>query len=56
MTSDEIRQKAARHLFRMLKSGTVKIRIGGTYPLRDAPRAQDDMERRRTTGSLVLLP
>jgi NADPH2:quinone reductase len=51
-----LRQKAARHMFRMLKNGAVKIRIGGTYPLRDAPRAQDDMERRRTTGSLVLLP
>ncbi len=56
MTSDELRQKSARHLFRMLKSGAVKIRIGATYPLRDAPRAQDDMENRRTTGSLVLVP
>ncbi len=56
MTSDEIRQRAARHLFRMLKSGAVKIRIGATYKLRDAPKAQDDMENRRTTGSLVLVP
>jgi NADPH:quinone reductase len=56
MTSDELRQRSARHLFRMIKSGAVKIRIGGTYKLRDAPQAQDDMENRRTTGSLVLVP
>jgi NADPH:quinone reductase len=56
MTSDELRQQSARHMFRMLRSGAVKIRVGGTYRLRDAPKAQDDMENRRTTGSLVLVP
>jgi NADPH2:quinone reductase len=56
MTSDEIRQKSARHLFRMLKSGAVKVRIGQTYALRDAPKAQADMAARKTTGSTVMLP
>ena len=56
VTTDEERQAAARHLFRMLKSGAVKARIGQTYPLRDAPRAQADMAARKTTGSTVLLP
>jgi NADPH2:quinone reductase len=56
MTSDEERQKAARHLFRMMKSGAVKIRINQTYKLREAPQAQADMQARKTTGSTVLLP
>jgi NADPH2:quinone reductase len=56
MTDDEIRQKSARHLFRMLKSGAVKVRVGQTYPLRDAAKAQADMAARRTTASTVLLP
>jgi NADPH2:quinone reductase len=56
MTSDEIRQKSAQHLFRMLKSGAVKVRIGQTYRLRDAPQAQADMAARRTTASTVLIP
>jgi NADPH2:quinone reductase len=56
MTSDEERQKAARHLFRMMKSGAIKVRINQTYSLRDAPKAQADMAARRTTGSTILLP
>ena len=56
MTNNEERQTAARHLFRMLKSGAVKIRVGQTYRLRDAPQAQADMAARRTTASTVLLP
>jgi NADPH2:quinone reductase len=34
--------------------GSLAVRIGGTYPLEDARRAQDDLERRRTTGKLLL--
>jgi NADPH2:quinone reductase len=56
MTSDEERQRAARQLFRMMKSGAIKIRISQTYKLRDAPQAQADMQARKTTGSTVLLP
>jgi NADPH2:quinone reductase len=56
MTSDEERQKAARHLFRMMKSGAIKVRINQTYGLRDAPKAQADMAARKTTGSTILLP
>jgi NADPH2:quinone reductase len=32
------------------------VRIGGTYPLSDAARAQEDLAGRRTTGKLLLLP
>jgi NADPH2:quinone reductase len=36
--------------------GTLNIRIGATYPLADAERAHRDLEGRKTTGSIVLLP
>ncbi|HVU02092.1 MAG TPA: zinc-binding dehydrogenase, partial [Polyangiaceae bacterium] len=47
---------ASERLFSAVKTGTVKIRIGGRYPLAEAARAHRDLEARRTTGSLVLLP
>jgi NADPH2:quinone reductase len=34
--------------------GSLAVRIGGTYPLEDARRAQEDMESRSTTGKLLL--
>jgi NADPH2:quinone reductase len=49
-------QKAARDLFRVVKSGKVKIAINQTYPLSEAATAQQDQEARRTTGSTILLP
>jgi len=47
---------AARDLFSMIKSKKVKISVNQTYPLRDAARAQADLESRKTTGSTVLIP
>jgi NADPH:quinone reductase len=46
----------ANDLFAMVYSGKVKIEISHTYPLRDAPQAHADLEARRTTGSIVLIP
>ncbi|GAA4917581.1 quinone oxidoreductase [Nesterenkonia rhizosphaerae] len=43
-------------LFAHLSSGDLKLNIGGTYPLAEAGRAQDDLENRRTTGKLILVP
>ncbi|WP_028476744.1 quinone oxidoreductase [Nocardia sp. CNY236] len=36
--------------------GTLDIRIGATYSLADAEHAHRDLEARKTTGSIVLLP
>jgi NADPH2:quinone reductase len=47
---------AVRELFGVVKSGKVKIRIGQTYPLKEAGQAHRDLEARRTTGSTVLVP
>ncbi|MDP6175370.1 MAG: quinone oxidoreductase [Rhodospirillales bacterium] len=55
-TSPEIRQKTARHLLRMMKSGAVKIKIGQTYPLSQARKVHRDLAARKTTGSTVMIP
>ncbi|HZO23038.1 MAG TPA: quinone oxidoreductase [Steroidobacteraceae bacterium] len=49
-------QAAAKELFAAVKSRAVRVRVGQTYPLAEAARAQTDLEARRTTGSTVLLP
>ncbi|HEY3785674.1 MAG TPA: quinone oxidoreductase [Steroidobacteraceae bacterium] len=49
-------EAAARELFAAVKSKAVRVRVGQTYPLSQAARAQSDLEARRTTGSTVLLP
>lgn len=46
----------ARDLFRVVRSGKVKIEINQRYALKDAVRCHEDLEGRKTTGSCVLLP
>ena len=36
--------------------GRLHVHIGGRYPLDQARRAHEDLEARRTTGKLLLLP
>jgi NADPH2:quinone reductase len=43
-------------LFRWVAAGELDVRIGHTYPLAAAAKAQDDLAGRRTTGKLVLEP
>jgi NADPH2:quinone reductase len=49
-------ERTADELFEMVLSGKVKIEPRHTYALKDAARAQHDLESRRTTGSIILLP
>ncbi len=46
----------AREVFDQVASGELDVRIGGSYPLADAARAQQDLAARRTTGKLLLIP
>ncbi|TAK84056.1 MAG: quinone oxidoreductase [Betaproteobacteria bacterium] len=46
----------SNNLFEMVKSGKVKIETTGRYKLADAAQAHRDLEGRKTTGSIVLLP
>ncbi|MEG9225315.1 quinone oxidoreductase family protein [Aeromicrobium sp. Sec7.5] len=52
---DELEWRAA-DVFAAVASGELDVRIGGTYPLADAATAHVDLEGRRTTGKLLLLP
>jgi NADPH:quinone reductase len=46
----------ANDLFDVVGSGAVKIDVAGSYPLKDARKAHEDLEGRKTTGSLILIP
>ncbi|MDQ1745346.1 MAG: NADPH:quinone reductase [Pseudonocardiales bacterium] len=39
-----------------LALGGLRVEIGGRYPLAEAARAYDDLENRRSTGKLLLVP
>jgi len=51
----ELRWRAGE-VFDWIAKGDLEVRIGGTYPLAEAARAQEDLASRRTTGKLLLLP
>jgi len=40
----------------MVGNGKIKIEINHNYSLRDAAQAHRDVEQRKTTGSVVLIP
>ncbi len=46
----------AESLFASVLAGELKMRVEHTYPLADATRAHTDLEARKTTGKLILLP
>jgi NADPH2:quinone reductase len=49
-------ERAAAELFEVVRTGRVKVEIGGTWPLAQAAEAHRALEARETTGSVVLLP
>jgi NADPH:quinone reductase len=54
-TRDELVARAA-DVFGWIAEGKLDVRIGGRYPLEEARRAHEDLEARRTTGKLLLVP
>jgi NADPH2:quinone reductase len=46
----------ANDLFEVVGSGAVKINVNHKYALKDAAQAHIDLEGRKTTGSIILLP
>ena len=46
----------AGDVFDEVTAGRLTIRVGHTYPLADASRSHEDLQARRTTGKLLLLP
>jgi NADPH2:quinone reductase len=43
-------------VFAAAAEGSLKVRIGARYPLGEASRAHEDLEQRRTTGKVILVP
>lgn len=52
---EELVERSAA-VFAMIASGKLKLRIEHTYPLTEAQRAHRDLEGRKTTGKLLLIP
>lgn len=55
ITRDELLE-AAGEVFASVASGVLKVRVNHTYPLSDAAKVHADLESRKTSGSVVLIP
>jgi len=55
VTRGELLTRCAQ-LFGWVTEGRLEVRVGTTYPLTEAGRAHEDLEGRRTTGKVLLLP
>jgi len=56
IASHEELQQRASDVLNMIASGKLKLRIEHLYPFRDAQQAHRDLEGRKTTGKLLLIP
>src|ERR1700730_2876297 len=54
-TREELEQRSG-DVMRMIVAGDLKLRIHHTYPLEEAQQAHRDLEGRKTTGKLLLIP
>ena len=54
-TRDELLLRSGA-VFGMIAAGKLKLRIAHTYPLAEAQQAHRDLEGRKTTGKLLLIP
>jgi NADPH:quinone reductase len=54
-STEELRARSSA-LFQMIAEDKLKLRIQQTYPLADAAQAHRDLEGRKTTGKLLLIP
>jgi NADPH2:quinone reductase len=52
----ELLRSRASAVLELVAGGDLDVRIGARYPLEQARQAQEDLEARRTTGKLLLVP
>jgi NADPH2:quinone reductase len=52
----EMLQERAAQVLRMVEAGSLKVRIGARYPLAEARQAHIDLQARKTTGKVLLIP
>jgi NADPH2:quinone reductase len=56
VASREELARRASDVFGWVADGSLHVAIGGRYPLAEARRAHEDLQGRRTTGKLLLVP
>ena len=54
-TRDELLERTG-DLFKWIADGKLKLRIDKTFALKDAAEAQRQLEGRKTTGKVLLIP
>lgn len=54
-TREELDERSS-DIFQRVERGTLQVRIHGAYPLADAAVAQQELQSRKTTGKLLLIP
>jgi len=54
-TREELLERAG-DVFSLVGDGELSVRVGGRYPLADAARAHEDLQGRRSTGKLLIVP
>ncbi|OLF13768.1 NADPH:quinone reductase [Actinophytocola xinjiangensis] len=54
-TPEEFRRRC-EELFAAIAGGRLSVRVGARYPLAEVRRAHEDLEGRRTTGKVLLIP
>lgn len=55
VSRDELLQSAS-DVFSNVAAGILRVRVNHTYPLSQAQQAHSDLENRKTSGSIVLIP
>jgi NADPH2:quinone reductase len=55
ITREELVERSSS-VFGMMAGGKLKLRVEHTYPLAEAQRAHEELEGRKTTGKLLLIP
>ncbi|HYH77884.1 MAG TPA: quinone oxidoreductase [Arthrobacter sp.] len=56
LLNEQERRWRSSEIFAAAGNGHLTVRIGATYPLADASRAHEDLEGRKTTGKVLLVP
>lgn len=56
ISSGDVLREASAELFDLVRTGAIRVGISKTFPLREAARAHEEIEARRNTGSMLLIP
>ncbi|MFP5314013.1 MAG: quinone oxidoreductase family protein [Actinomycetes bacterium] len=56
LRSAEERRWRSGEVFGAVADGSLKVRIGARYPLAEAAQAHEDLQARKTTGKILLVP